>query len=118
MMTDDLTGRLKAEALRLGFDRVGVAPAVSPPGYGHFQGWLKAGHGAGMSYLQRHEQIRSPPDGLLEGVRSVVMARLVHGEPVPEPASPAQGKVARYARGIDYHRVLWDKLETLLTWLR
>ena len=118
MTTALLTGRLKAEALRLGFDRVGVAPAVSPPGYGRFQEWLKAGQGAGMSYLQRHEQIRSHPDRLLDGVRSVVMASLVHGEPVPEPESPAQGKVARYARGLDYHRVLWDKLEALLTWLR
>ena len=81
MTTALLTGRLKAEALRLGFDRVGVAPAVSPPGYGHFQEWLKAGHGAGMSYLQKHEQIRSHPDHLLDGVRSVVMTSLVYGEP-------------------------------------
>ena len=29
----ELTGRLKAEARRLGFDQVGIAPAVAPPGY-------------------------------------------------------------------------------------
>ena len=35
-----------------------------------------------------------------------------------ETPAPTQGKVARYARGNDYHRVLWDKLEALLDWLR
>jgi epoxyqueuosine reductase len=118
MMSSDLTQRLKEEALRLGFDRVGVAPAVAPPGYGHFQAWLEAGNDAGMSYLKRHEHIRSHPDHLLDGVRTVLMVSIVYGQPGPEPTSVAQGKVARYARGHDYHRVLWNRLEELLSWLR
>ena len=31
---------------------------------------------------------------------------------------PSQGKVARYARGGDYHALIWRKLEELLDWLR
>jgi epoxyqueuosine reductase len=48
------------------------------------------------------------------------MLSVVYGrnEPAPEPLGPTQGKVARYARGADYHRVLWDKLESLLQSLR
>ena len=42
----DLTDRLKAEALRLGFDQVGIAPAVAPPGYPRFLEWLEAGYAA------------------------------------------------------------------------
>ena len=118
MTTAELTQHLKAEALRLGFDRVGIAPAVSPPGHAHLVNWLKAGHGAGMTYMQRHVEIRRHPDALLEGVRSVVMVSLVYGEHVPESSSPVHGKIARYARGLDYHRILWDKLEELLAWLR
>ncbi len=68
--------------------------------------------------MQRHAEIRRHPDALLQGVRSVVMVSLVYGEPVQEPTGPERGKVARYARGSDYHRVLWDKLEELLAWLR
>jgi len=118
MTTAELTQHLKVEALRLGFDRVGIAPAVSPPGHAHLVNWLEAGHGAGMTYMQRHVELRRHPDALLEGVRSVVMVSLVYGEHVPESSSPVHGKIARYARGLDYHRILWDKLEELLAWLR
>ena len=118
MTTAELTEHLKAEALRLGFDRVGIAPAVSPPGHARLVNWLEAGHGAGMTYMQKHVETRRQPDALLEGVRSVVMVSLVYGENLPESSSPLHGKIARYARGLDYHRVLWDMLEELLAWLR
>ena len=95
----------------------GLPPAVSPPGHAHLVDWLKAGYGAGMTYMQRHVEIRRHPDALLQGVRSVVMVSLVYGEDVPESSSPDRGKIARYARGLDYHRILWDKLEELLAWL-
>src|SRR5208337_1106334 len=95
MTTAELTQHLKAEALRLGFDRVGIAPAVSPPGHAHLVNWLKAGHGAGMTYMQRQVEIRRHPDALLWGVRSVVMVGLVYGERVPEAAGPVEGKFAR-----------------------
>jgi epoxyqueuosine reductase len=122
MSPQDLSERLKAEAIRLGFDRVGIAPAVTPPGYPDFIRWLEAGNAAGMGYLQRQEPGRSHPTSILDGVRSVVMVSVVYGskqpERSPEGPEPTRGKVARYARGHDYHRVLWDKLDELLAWLR
>src|SRR5262249_41562968 len=51
----------------------------------------------------------------------VVMVSVVYGSKKalgPESAHATSGKVARYARGADYHRVLWDKLDRLLDWLR
>ena len=48
----ELTDRLKAEGLRLGFDQVGIAPAVAPPGYPDFLRWLEAGYAAGMDYMR------------------------------------------------------------------
>ena len=91
MTTAELTQRLKAEALRLGFDRVGIAPAVSPPGYDHFLDWLEAGHARGHG-LPADATPRSGriPTALLEGVRSVVMVSLVYGEHVPEPSEPGR----------------------------
>jgi epoxyqueuosine reductase len=115
---DDLTDRLKAEARRLGFDQVGVAPAVAPPGYPRFLEWLVAGHAAGMGYMGRHAGVRAHPERLLEGVRSVVVVSTVYGRPGPSTTTATQGKVARYARGADYHEVLWRRLDALLDWLR
>jgi epoxyqueuosine reductase len=118
----DLSERLKAEAIRLGFDKVGIAPAVTPPGYPDFLRWLEAGNAAGMGYLERQEPGRAHPSSILDGVRSVVMVSVVYGSKVAAGAradpAPTRGRVARYARGADYHRVLWDRLGALLDWLR
>jgi epoxyqueuosine reductase len=114
----DITRRLKEEALRLGFDDVGIAPAVAPLGYGHYLDWLSEGRQAGMEYLVRGAEVRGHPDRLLPGVRSVIVVSVVYGQPHPEPVSDRQGRIARYARGADYHEILWRKLETLLDWLR
>ncbi len=122
MSSQDLTDRLKAEALRLGFDQVGIAPAVVAPGYPDFLRWLDSGYAATMDYLERQEPSRSNPANLLEGVRSIIVVSVVYGAndagQRAERTSPVQGRVARYARGVDYHRVLWDKLGLLLDWLK
>jgi epoxyqueuosine reductase len=120
MTPQDLTTRLKFEALRLGFDDVGIAPAVPAPGYPRFLEWLEAGHHAGMAYMTRHAASREHPGSVLDGVRSVVVLSVVYGrrERESETPRPTQGKVARYARGSDYHRLLWDKIEALQQWLR
>ena len=120
MTPQDLTNRLKSEAVQLGFDDVGIAPAVPAPGYPNFLQWLAAGHHAGMEYMNRHAGSREHPDHVLEGVCSVIVVSVVYGrrEPESETPVPTRGKVARYARGTDYHRSLWDKLEALLHWLR
>src|SRR5947209_13905850 len=95
----DLTGRLKLEAGRLGFDLVGVAPAVVPPGYGRYLEWLQRGREAGMAYLRRQAEARGHPRHVQEGARSVVVVGMIYGRKEPARPGPTQGKVARYARG-------------------
>jgi len=116
----ELTDRLKAEARRLGFDDVGIAPAVSPPGYPDFLRWLASGHHAGMTYMERYAQERSHPRSVLDGVRSIVVVSIAYGhdESAATNASANGGKIAQYAHGADYHGVLPRKLDSLLDWLR
>ena len=118
MNDDQLTDRLKLEARRLGFDLVGVAPAVVPAGYGRYLEWLEQGREAGMSYLRRHARAKGHPRHVLGGVRSIVVAGMIYGRADATAPGPTEGKVARYARGGDYHEVLWRRLETLLAWLK
>ena len=120
MSPRELTDCLKSWALQLGFDDVGIAPAVSPPGYPDYLRWIEAGHAASMSYMTKQPANRAHPESVLEGVRSVVVVSAVYGRNDAEKATllPTQGKVARYARGADYHRVFWDKLESMLASLK
>jgi epoxyqueuosine reductase len=64
---------LKAQARSLGFDLVGIAPAVEADGFASFRAWLDAGYAGEMDYLHRHAQARQHPAAVLPEVRSVVM---------------------------------------------
>ena len=58
----ELTTLLKAEVERLGFDQVGIAPAVPAPGYPDYLRWLEAGYAGGMDYLERQSPARRGPE--------------------------------------------------------
>jgi epoxyqueuosine reductase len=105
---------VKRLARELRFDLVGIAPAVAPPGYGSFLDWLDGGNAGEMTYMHTHAEARRHPESVLAGVRSVVMVGLSYKPGTPDPPStPRTGKVARYARGRDYHKVLWKRLGRL-----
>lgn len=113
-----LSVELREQANALGFDLIGIAPAVPPPGYARYLDWLAQGHAGPLVYLETRADHRRDPARLLDGVRSVVMAGLVYAQPNdPSRPSPRHGKVARYARGADYHQLFWDRLDRLGAWL-
>ncbi len=116
--SQQLSDGLRREADRLGFDAVGIAPAVAPPGHPRFLEWLERGHAAGMSYLGRWSRERSNPAYVFEGVRTIVMVALSYNKPNDGLEEPGRAKIARYAQGRDYHQVLWRRLGSLLDWIR
>jgi epoxyqueuosine reductase len=69
----ELTAQLKAQGRRLGFDLIGVAPAVSPLGWSQLQAWLDAGFAGEMAYMHRFRPAYEHPRSILNGVASVVM---------------------------------------------
>lgn len=119
MSPAELTQGLRTEGERLGLDALGVTPAVTPAGHAHYLSWLDQGHAAGMAYMEREPALRADPGRVLEGACSVVVASLVYDHRTETAGSPAlgQGKIARYARGLDYHQVMRQKLGRLLDWL-
>ena len=116
MSQRELTQRIKQQALELGFDLVGVAPAQGSPELAFYEKWLAAGYAGDMHYLSRTQERRSDLQKVLPGARSVVVCGLNYDTPYPystDHADPKRGWVARYAWGEDYHGVLADKLERL-----
>ena len=111
----------------MGFDLCGVAP-VEPVDQlaelANLPEWLARGYAGEMNYL--HDPRRADPALVLEGARNLVVVALNYNSPLPystEAAAVAtdeapRGWISRYAWGDDYHEVLHDKLETLLSAMR
>ncbi|MEN9250255.1 MAG: tRNA epoxyqueuosine(34) reductase QueG [Gloeomargarita sp. GXS_bins_116] len=104
--------QVKAQAHRLGFHRVGIA-AVEPAPRSHLQEWLAAGYHADMHWLT--DRRRQRIEQVLPGVRSVIAVAMNYYWPGEQPPV---GKIARYAWGRDYHRVVGRRLQALARWLR
>ncbi|MCA9121991.1 MAG: tRNA epoxyqueuosine(34) reductase QueG [Planctomycetaceae bacterium] len=114
-----LTERLKNAARDLGFDLVGVCPAVTPPGFNRYREWLAAGFAGEMHYLVERESAYEHPSSILEGVRSVVMLAMNYNHQTPIAAQPGEGRVSRYAWGeADYHDVIHGRLKQLTRLVR
>ena len=115
----ELTEAIIVEARRVGFDLVGVAPAVSPAGFEQFTEWLQQGFAGEMQYLPRRSAAYEHPRHVMPTVRSVIMLAINYNTEdgrVPSARSPSTtaAQVARYARGsVDYHDLLRGKLKLL-----
>lgn len=114
-----LSSDLKAEAHRLGFELVGIAPAVNPVGFSALQEWLDRGFAGEMLYLERRLDAYAHPDKVLPGVRSVMMLGLNYRTADPIDPELGEGRVSRYAWGnTDYHTVLRERLKQLSQFLK
>lgn len=100
---------LEYAARQLGFSAVGVAPAHLDQG-NRLAEWLRRGEHAGMLWMERHLPARLNPELVLPGVRSVVMLTYEYPR---QDARRSHGRIARYAQGMDYHKLLADKLADL-----
>ncbi len=113
--------RLKSQARALGFDLVGIAAADPADGLERLHHWLDRGFAGEMKYMHRQASDCSDPTSILPGVRSVVMVAMnykpAEGVSTQDNAD-TQGKVARYARGQDYHDVLRARLNKFLAWVQ
>jgi epoxyqueuosine reductase len=113
-----ISEEIVAQARRLGFDRVGIAPAAPAATAAPYRAWLAAGYHGEMAYLARPDAVakREDPARILPGVRAVVaLAINHHTAPLPPERrdDPARGLVASYARGDDYHDVMLPRLREL-----
>ncbi|MEM8960090.1 MAG: tRNA epoxyqueuosine(34) reductase QueG [Acidobacteriota bacterium] len=116
-MTDRafLAEQLRTWAVEEGFTRAGVASLV-PSAHGEvFRRWLARGDHADMQWMERRIELREDPRRLVPGAQSALVVALQYFplEGGDEPSGDLWPKVARYARGRDYHDIMSKQLKRL-----
>lgn len=106
---------LKAFALSLGFIACGITDLSPTPHGDVLDRWLKAGRGGVMRYLNRQARKRKDPRLIDSRGRSAVV--VIDSYYYDEPQQQQRFKIARYARGQDYHISTMRRLELLADWL-
>ncbi len=109
--------RVEREARSIGFAAVGVCDAAPVDRRRELEAWIAAGSHGEMSWIAERIEILLDPAKVLEGARSVIVVadRYHDGRPDRRDASqPPRGRIARYARGEDYHRTIRRRLERLV----
>lgn len=129
-MSDDAAQSILDLARERGFVLAGIAAAAPAERPDAFRDWIAAGKHGEMHYLANNLEVRLDPELLLPGAKSILAvadpyhtpSEVGEADAAEEPgggASPAsadeaaRGRVARYAHGDDYHKVLKKRLHAL-----
>lgn len=111
------TAFLKKTAALLGFDHCGVAKAGKlDADAARLEQWLNKGMHGSMGYMEKYFDLRTDPTKLVPGAQSVITLLKNYFPAVKqEPNTP---KISKYAYGQDYHEVIKEKLNSLLSLLQ
>jgi epoxyqueuosine reductase len=112
---------LAAEAARLGFAALGIAPAAEDSAAAERLGkWLDLGLHGSMDWMAERFHHRRSPQALWAEAQSVValgMSYAPAGDPTALAAQPSRGWISAYAKGGDYHDTVKKALKALARWL-
>lgn len=110
------TIKVRQKALELGFDRIGFARAEPLDEEARrLEEWLKQDLHGSMDWMQTHFDKRIDPTLLVPGSKSVVSVIMSYRFENNElyDAAYHNPKIAKYARGRDYHKVFKTRLKQL-----
>ncbi len=123
----DLGNQVVEACLSMGFALAGIAPAEPTARRREYMAWLEAGCHGDMGYLAEMLEERLDVRVLLPGARAVIVVAdqyagrgegELRSEGAVESRGAAEGVVAKYARGRDYHAVVKRRLHALSDRLR
>ncbi|KAA2212820.1 tRNA epoxyqueuosine(34) reductase QueG [Teichococcus oryzae] len=118
---DAASAAIRDEALRLGFDAVGFAPAhLGPEVRQRLDAFLAAGMQGGMGWLADRAEQRAHPRALWPEAVSVIALGMNYG-PEEDPLSILgqrdRAAISVYARNKDYHDIVKKRLKALARWM-
>lgn len=110
---------IRAQALALGFDAVGFAPARLDPRHGEaLKRFVDEGRHGQMAWMETRQTERSSPDALWPGAKSVVVLGTNYGPASPpELSPPGRATISCYAQNRDYHDLVKKRLKQLGRWI-
>jgi epoxyqueuosine reductase len=112
----ELSTFIREKAGELRISKVGFAQAGILQDEGaHLQQWLLRGYHASMNWMERSSDKRIDVDRVLPGTKSVACFALNYYADTQHIRNEGVGKISRYAWGDDYHIVLTERLERLLS---
>ena len=113
-----ITERIKEQAHRLGFHAVGVSCVTSArPEAVRLEEWLRRDYQGEMAWMARTAGKRKNPAVVLPGVRSIVSVGMNYYHDAEPDDRPGHGRIARYARGKDYHKIFGAPLQALAAFI-
>jgi epoxyqueuosine reductase len=107
-------------AKKLGFDLVGFSkPQIDEKNVKNFTGWIKNKCHGEMTYLSDPEKAKKRRDlsALFPDAKMVICLAMNYYQP-QKPLQKDFGRVARYAFGRDYHKIIGRKLKELEKFIR
>jgi epoxyqueuosine reductase len=107
-----LSSALKERARELGFLACGITDPSPTPHAAELDDWLAKGYAGTMRYLHRQAKRRKNPKINVPEALSIVVALDNYYSPDRE-ADTHPPRIAKYARGHDYHRVTRRRLDRL-----
>ena len=106
---------VKQLAFEAGFDLCGIVAAGKLDiDADRFASWLNNGFHGAMAYLADRPERRSNPELLLKDARSIIVLGLNYYQSDTKDTPSGHGRVSRYARGRDYHKVIERRSRELI----
>lgn len=117
MSAESLSRFIKNASRELGFDYCGISPARRlDEDARRLETWLSKDMHGSMKYMENHFEMRVDPTKLVPGAKSVISLLCNY---FPESTSiKHDAKISKYAWGEDYHNVIRQKLNELMTRIR
>lgn len=108
-MNSEIVKSIKGKAAALGLSFCNIASSDITFDKDILANWYASGYAADMGWLKDNIDKRIHPASIFEGAKSIIVCGLNYYQRAPR----RNGKIATYALGRDYHKVLGKKLKEL-----
>jgi epoxyqueuosine reductase len=120
-VSGDLKTPLIAQALDIGFSKVGITrPGAAPQTAARLAAFVDAGYHGQMGWMAERMAWRGDPTALWPEAKSVIMLAETYTpdhDPIAVLGQPDRGAISVYAQNRDYHDVVKKRLKRLGRWL-